>query len=145
MDFITWPWVERKFCLECLIYTAKGYWNGAYCRQIASARRTFNGGQWRFLLCVWRFHLDVIGIFARRNSQCCQCTALAGTNGANDMRYPPSKVLPFYGFSFYCAPLCFVSRSHTALHCLQENVPKVRLLLVDGCFRRRSKPCLHDV
>jgi len=32
--------------------------------------------------------------------------ALAGSNvGAC---YPPSQVLPFYGFSFYCAPLCFL-------------------------------------
>ena len=34
--------------------------------------------------------------------------ALFGTNSMSDSRYPPSKVLPFYGFSFYCAPLCFL-------------------------------------
>ena len=34
--------------------------------------------------------------------------ALLMTSAESDGRYPPSKVLPFYGFSLYCAPICFL-------------------------------------
>ena len=38
------------------------------------------------------------------------------TAAEDDERYPPSKVLPFYGFSFFVAPICFLFSDPVVLY-----------------------------
>jgi len=67
--------------------------------------------------------LQCLMVFSR-DEQVCETSsqALLMTAAESDTRYPPSKVLPFYGFSFYCAPICFLYSDPVCLYLMFRQI-----------------------
>ena len=68
---------------------------------------------------------------------------MVGTNALNDQRYPPSKVLPFYGYSFYCAPLCFLFHDPVLLFVIYKKIylrkfSKFCFKFIQGCYSQQK-------
>lgn len=76
-----------------------------------------NAGNDDFYFVFVDYILQCLMIFSRDDTNArISKLALEQTAAEDDERYPPSKVLPFYGFSFFVAPICFLFSDPVVLY-----------------------------